>query len=136
MQSWGNLLSVRLHSETYREVWAYFVDRAVHRFVEAHAGELRHLPFEPYAPVGRLFLNIIRALNRARGVAGLEAAALKMGLETGCRCGSPGPATGWLPIGRKRQAPYEAKLYQAMGRKLRPVEDLEVPEGPPGGGCP
>lgn len=64
--------SVRLHPETYRELRAYFVDLATRRPVEVLAGELRRLPFEPYAPVRRQFLNILRALNRARQVAGLE----------------------------------------------------------------
>lgn len=65
--------SVRLHPETYRELRDYFVDRATRRPVEVLAGELRRLPFEPYAPVRRQLLNILRALNRARSVAGLEA---------------------------------------------------------------
>lgn len=64
--------SVRLHPETYREVRAYFVDRATRRPVEVLSGELRRLPLEPYAPVRRQLLNILRALNRARRVAGLE----------------------------------------------------------------
>lgn len=65
--------SVRLHPDTYRELRAYFVELATRRQVEALAAELRRLPFEPYAPVRRQLLNILRALNRARRVAGLEA---------------------------------------------------------------
>jgi len=64
--------SVRLHPDTYRELRAYFVGLATHRSVEALSVELRRLPFEPYAPVRRQLLNILRALNRARRVAGLE----------------------------------------------------------------
>lgn len=64
--------SVRLHPDTYRELRAYLVGLATHRTVEALSAELRRLPFEPYAPVRRQLLNILRALNRARRVAGLE----------------------------------------------------------------
>jgi len=64
--------SVRLHPETYRELRAHLVGIATHRSVEALASELRRLPFEPYAPVRRQLLNVLRALNRARRVAGLE----------------------------------------------------------------
>jgi hypothetical protein len=65
--------SVRLHPETYRELRSYFVEVATRRSVEALSAELRRLPYEPYAPVRRQLLNVLRALNRARGVAGLEA---------------------------------------------------------------
>ena len=64
--------SVRIHPESYRELRAYFVDRATHRTVEALSHELRRIPFEPYAPVRRQLLNILRAVNRARKTAGLE----------------------------------------------------------------
>jgi hypothetical protein len=64
--------SVRIHPENYRELRAYFVDRATHRTVEALSHELRRIPFEPYAPVRRQLLNILRAVNRTRKVAGLE----------------------------------------------------------------
>ena len=64
--------SVRLHPETYREVRAHFLGIATHRSVEVLSLELRRLPFEPYAPVRRQLLNLLRALNRARHTAGLE----------------------------------------------------------------
>jgi hypothetical protein len=64
--------SVRIHPESYRELRAHLVERAVHRTADALAGELRRVPFEPYAPIRRQLLNILRAVNRARKVAGLE----------------------------------------------------------------
>jgi len=64
--------SVRIHPDKYRELRAYFVDLAIHRTVEALSYELRRIPFEPYGPVKVQLLNILRALNRARKVAGLE----------------------------------------------------------------
>lgn len=64
--------SVRIHPENYRELRAHFVDRATHRTAEALSHELHRIPFEPYAPVRRQLLNILRAVNRARRVAGLE----------------------------------------------------------------
>lgn len=64
--------SVRIHPEKYRELRAYFVDRATHRTVESLSYELRRIPFEPYGPVKVQLLSILRAVNRARKVAGLE----------------------------------------------------------------
>ena len=87
--------SVRLHPETYREVRAYFVERATRRPVEVLAGELRRLPFEPYAPVRRQLLNILRALNRARHTAGLEAVPVSA-----------------LRLSRKGVKPFEAALQR------------------------
>lgn len=88
--------SVRLHPETYRELRAYFVDRATRRPVEVLSGELRRLPLEPYAPVRRQLLNILRALNRARHTAGLE----------------PVPVSA-LRLSRKGVKPFEEDLKVA-----------------------
>lgn len=63
---------VRIDDERYRELKAYFLDRAAHRSATAVADELRTLPFEPYAPVRRQLFIILRAVNRARRTAGFE----------------------------------------------------------------
>lgn len=73
--------SVRIHPEVYRELRAYFVELATRRSADALADELRRIPFEPYAPVRRQLLNVLRAVNRARKATGLElvsASALRL----------------------------------------------------------
>ena len=51
---------------------AYFLDIATHRRGEALAHELWNVPFEPYAPIRRQMLNLLRLINEARGEAGFE----------------------------------------------------------------
>jgi hypothetical protein len=63
---------VSIERERYREVKSYFIEVATRRCVGDLARELGTLPFEPYAPIRRQLLCILRALNRARGEAGLE----------------------------------------------------------------
>jgi hypothetical protein len=50
----------------------YFLDLAVHRSAERLGQELRELPFEPYAPVRRQLLCVLRAVNLERKKAGFE----------------------------------------------------------------
>lgn len=65
--------SVRIRRTAYRELKAYLVDIACQRSVEAMTFALqRGLSFEPYAPIRRQALNILRAVNKARATAGLE----------------------------------------------------------------
>lgn len=64
--------SVRVNPEEYKRVKSYFESIACHRSVETLSRELRTLPFEPYAPVRRQLLNILRAVNRARLSQGFE----------------------------------------------------------------
>ena len=63
---------VQIERELYRGLTAYFEDIAVHRSVGQLARELADLPFEPYAPVRRQLLNLVRYVNKRRAVAGLE----------------------------------------------------------------
>jgi hypothetical protein len=65
-------VSVRIHPERYRELKRYCVDLATRRSVESLADEFARVPFEPYAPVRRQLLNILRAVNRSRKQAGFE----------------------------------------------------------------
>ena len=66
--------SVRIDQETYRRLKVYLTDLAVRRSVEHMAEEFRMLHFEPYAPIRRQLLNLLRAVNRARKQAGLGTA--------------------------------------------------------------
>ncbi len=77
----GGHAHVRIEQETYRMVKSHLVDLAVRRSVESLEAEFRGLPFEPYRPVVRQVLNILRAVNRARKAAGYQpvpAASLRM----------------------------------------------------------
>ena len=64
-------VSVRIHPERYRSVKAYLLDIATRRSVDQIAQELSELPFEPYAPVRRQMIALLRAVNRERKTAGL-----------------------------------------------------------------
>lgn len=65
--------SVRIQHRTYCERKACLLERAVQRSPASMASEIQGvLPFEPYAPIRRQSLNILRAVNRQRAVAALE----------------------------------------------------------------
>lgn len=63
---------VRIEQEEYKRLKAHLVGLAVYRSAERLACEFARVPFEPYAPVRRQLLNILRAVNRARKMAGFE----------------------------------------------------------------
>ena len=63
---------VRIEKEEYKRLKAYFVDLAVRRSLETLSREFGRIPFEPYAPVRRQLLHILRAVNRERKTAGYE----------------------------------------------------------------
>src|SRR5439155_919039 len=63
---------VRLDDDTYAGLKAYFLNIACHRQADFLAQEFWELPFEPYRPVRVQLLNILRAVNRARFLAGYE----------------------------------------------------------------
>jgi hypothetical protein len=63
---------VEIEREKYKELRDYFLHLAVHRSAANLALAFYDLPFEPYAPVRRQFLNILRAVNRARKLASYE----------------------------------------------------------------
>jgi hypothetical protein len=65
--------SVRINREVYQELKAQFEQMAVNASVETICRELSALPYEPYAPVRTQYLCLLRAINRRRAVAGLEA---------------------------------------------------------------
>jgi hypothetical protein len=66
--------SVRLDRETYRELRAYFEERAVHQSKEALAREFwfESSRWQPYAPVHRQFRAILWRVNERRVAAGFE----------------------------------------------------------------
>lgn len=68
----GGHAHVRIEQEQYKLVKSYLTDLAVRRSAESLENVFRDLPFEPYAPVRRQLLNILRGVNRARKVAGFK----------------------------------------------------------------
>jgi hypothetical protein len=61
---------VQIARERYREMRAYFLSIACNRTVENLARELWNVPFEPYAPVRKQLLNLVRVVNEKRLAAG------------------------------------------------------------------
>mgnify|MGYP006908206408 CR=1 FL=1 len=57
---------VRIDMATYRQLKAYFLDRACHRSSENLATDFARVPFARYAQVRRQLLTIARATNNAR----------------------------------------------------------------------
>jgi hypothetical protein len=63
---------VRIERAEFKALKAHFANRAVHRRSESLAADLRSLPYEPYAPVRRQLLELLRGINRARRAAGFS----------------------------------------------------------------
>jgi hypothetical protein len=64
--------SVRINRERFVELKKRFHGVAVHHTVGELCHDLRHLPFEPYAPVRVQLFGLLRGINRRRKLAGLE----------------------------------------------------------------
>ena len=64
--------SVRIAPDEYRRLKCYLVGLAAQRSAENLAAVFTRIPFEPYAPVRRQLLNILRAVNRCRKAAGFD----------------------------------------------------------------
>jgi hypothetical protein len=64
--------SVRIEREEYLRLRSYFVELARHRSTNSLVELLSSLPYEPYAPVRRQLLTIVRAVNRERAASGFE----------------------------------------------------------------
>lgn len=61
---------VEVERQWYKRLQAWFLDMAVRWSAERLALEFYRFPFEPYAPVRRQMLRLLRAVNRARKQAG------------------------------------------------------------------
>ncbi|MDZ4782058.1 MAG: hypothetical protein SGJ19_17560 [Planctomycetia bacterium] len=62
---------VQIAREKYRDLKSYFLELSTRRAVEEMAREFFGVPFEPYAPIRRQLLNILRLVNAKRQEAGL-----------------------------------------------------------------
>lgn len=63
---------VQISRDRYRDLLAWFLDRANQPSAEKLAAELFTLPYEPYAPIRRQLLNLLRLVNERRQQAGYE----------------------------------------------------------------
>lgn len=63
---------VEIERRRYLELKAWMLELAAHRSVENLILAFYRLPFEPYAPVRRQLLNLLRAVNHARRKAGFR----------------------------------------------------------------
>lgn len=63
---------VEIERERYKEIRDNLLHLAAHRSASTLAMEFYRLPFEPYAPIRRQMLNLLRAVNRVRKVSGFE----------------------------------------------------------------
>jgi hypothetical protein len=61
---------VLIAREPYRDLCAYFLSIACHRRVDTLGEELFLLPYEPYAPVRKQLLKLLRLINAKRQAAG------------------------------------------------------------------
>lgn len=61
---------VLIARDKYCELRAHFLDIATHRSAESLAGLFFNLPFEPYAPIRKQLLNLLRLVNEKRQQAG------------------------------------------------------------------
>lgn len=65
-------VSVRIESPEHRRLKAWFLERACHRTASSLASDFAGVGYQPYAPVRVQLLNVWRAVNRVRAVAGYE----------------------------------------------------------------
>lgn len=63
---------VEIERGRYLELKARFLELAVHRSADHLALAFYRLPYEPYAPIRRQLLNLLRAVNKARRRAGYQ----------------------------------------------------------------
>jgi hypothetical protein len=63
---------VRIEQEEYKRLKAYFLELSLHRSAEGPGRELGRLPFEPYSPIRRQLLAVLRAVNEERKRAGFD----------------------------------------------------------------
>ena len=63
---------VEIDRHRYLELKAWMLELSVHRSAESLAQAFYEIPFEPYAPVRRQLLNILRAVNGSRKQSGFS----------------------------------------------------------------
>jgi hypothetical protein len=74
-------VSVWIEANQFRELKDSLLKRALGTSVEDLVGEFRAFSFLPFAPVRQQILSLVRAVNRARKLAGLECVPLAAVVE-------------------------------------------------------
>ncbi len=69
---------VAIERRRYLEIKAWLLDLATHCSVDNLVLAFYRLPFEPYAPVRRQMLNLLRAVNRVRRKAGYQSVPIEV----------------------------------------------------------
>lgn len=69
----GGRVQVRIEREELKRLKAHLLAVAPHRHGESVADEFLRLRYEPYAPVRRQLLHVLRAVNARRRAAGFDA---------------------------------------------------------------
>ncbi len=67
---------VRIDKVEYQRIKAFLEGIATHRSAGSLESYIWNLPFEPYAPIRRQILNLVRAVNKLRATAGFEKLSL------------------------------------------------------------
>jgi hypothetical protein len=88
---------VEIERRRYLEIKAWFLELSVHRSVDHLALAFYRLPFEPYAPVRRQLLNLLRAVNKARRQAGYQLIPVEV-----------------LPLRRRIVRPFDDRALKGM----------------------
>jgi hypothetical protein len=63
---------VQIARDAYRDLKAHFLEEMWRQNAERVGRELFNVGFEPYAPIRRQLLNLLRLMNKARQAAGME----------------------------------------------------------------
>lgn len=63
---------VSISRKAYRDLYADLVDRAAHRNLEMLRWELWNQPYEPYAPIRKQYLKVLRRMNQVRSAMGYD----------------------------------------------------------------
>jgi hypothetical protein len=107
---------VEIERRRYLELKASMLELAVHRSVENLAMAFYRLPYEPYAPVRRQLLNLLRAVNRARRKAGFQPVPIEV-----------------LPLRRRIVRPFgsDERRYESSTQVETPSasDNINQPEG-------
>lgn len=63
---------VSINRKAFRDLYADLVERAAHRNVETLRWDLWNQPYEPYAPIRKQYLKVLRRMNQIRSSMGYE----------------------------------------------------------------
>ena len=102
---------VEIQRQQYLELKAWLLEMAVHRSAERIALAFYRLPFEPYAPIRRQLLNLLRAVNHVRKRSGYQPVPLEV-----------------LPLRRRIVRPFGDRAPRHCGRSDQTIETQEVTE--------